>query len=151
MLITSTKLRGRDKIFSLAFTQVRYDRHDRAERSFWNWYLRKQIIGQKTLFLSGGELPYKSNGGARRKISRTPPKGTRILFYGRVPNSFPPLRGTNSTTTNQITGTANFNCNNDNFRTLSSQGPFKSIVINLTETTLAAVILGFNTLSGTNL
>ena len=51
---------------------------------------------------------------------------------------------------NYITGTVNFNSNKDNFRTLSSQGPFKSIVKNLTETTLVAVILGFNTLSGTN-
>ena len=33
------------------------------------------------------------------------PKVTRILFYGRVPNLFPPLRGTNLTTTNYITGT----------------------------------------------
>ena len=98
----------------------------------------------------GGVLSYKRDGGARRKISTTPLKGTRILFYGRVPNSFPPLRGTNSTTTNYITGTANFNSNKDNFRTLSSQGLFESIVINLTETTLAAVIFGFNTLSGTN-
>ena len=31
------------------------------------------------------------------------PKGTRILFYGRVPNSFAPLTGTNSTTTNYVT------------------------------------------------
>ena len=86
-------------------------------------------------------LPYKkkSDGGARRKISRAPLKGTRILFYGHVPNSFPPLRGTNSTTTNHITSS-----NKDNFRTLSSQGIFESLVINLTETTLAAVILGFS-------
>ena len=48
----------------------------------------------------GGLLPYKSVGGARRKILKTPLKGTRILFYGRVQNSFPPLRGTNSITTN---------------------------------------------------
>ena len=54
----------------------------------------------------GGVIPYKSDGGARREFLRTPLKGTRILFYGRVPNSFPPLRGTNSTTTNYITGTA---------------------------------------------
>ena len=74
-------------------------------------------------------LLYKSYG-------RTPLKGTRILFYGRVPNSFPPVRGTNSTTTNYITGTANSNSNEDNFRL------FESIVINLTETTLAAVISG---------
>ena len=56
-----------------------------------------------------GILPYKSVGGACHKILRTPLEGTRILFYGRVPNSFPPLRGTDSTTTNYITGTANFN------------------------------------------
>ena len=76
-----------------------------------------------------GVLLYKSDGGARRKISRTPLKGTRILLYGRVPNS--PLRGTNSTTTNNIIGTAYFNGNKDNFRKLSSQGVFESIVINL--------------------
>ena len=72
------------------------------------------------------------------------------MFYGRVPNSFPPLRGANSTTTNNITGIANFNSNKDNFRTLSSQGVLGSIVINLTEITLAAVIFGFSTLSGRN-
>ena len=70
------------------------------------------------------------------------------MFYGRVPNSFPPLRGNNFTTTNYIAGTANFNSNKDNFRILSSQGIFESIiVINLY---LAAVILGISTLSGTN-
>ena len=74
-----------------------------------------------------GVLPDKSDRGSRRKFLRTPLKGTRNLFqYGRVPNSFPPLRGTNSTTTNYITGTANFNCNKDNFRTLSCQGLFES-------------------------
>ena len=40
---------------------------------------------------AGGVLPYKSQEGARRKISRTPLKGTRILSHGRVPSSFPPL------------------------------------------------------------
>ena len=89
-------------------------------------WMAKNVCGSR-----GGVLPYKSDGGARRKISRTPLKGTRILFYGRVPNSSPPLRGTNSTTTNNIIGTANFNSNKDNFRKLSSQGLFKSIVINL--------------------
>ena len=84
---------------------------------------------------------------ACRKISRTPVKGRRILCYGHVPNKFPPLRGTNSTITNYITGTANLN---SNVQTVSSQGFFESIVINLTETTLAAMILGFGTLSGTN-
>ena len=95
-----------------------------------------------------GVLPCKSDGGAGRKISRALLKGTRILFYGRVPNSFSPLRGTNSTATNYITDTADFNSNTDNFRRLSSQWLFESFVINLTETTLAAVILGFSTLSG---
>ena len=66
-----------------------------------------------------GVLPYKSDGGARRKISTTPSKGRRILFYGRDPNSFPPLRGTYSTTTNCITGTANFNSNKDNYIAVS--------------------------------
>ena len=55
-----------------------------------------------------GVLPYKGDWGARWKISRTPLKGTRILFYGRVPNSFPLIRGTNSTTINYITGTNTF-------------------------------------------
>ena len=50
---------------------------------------------------------------------------------GSCRNSFPPVGGTNSTTTNYITGTANSNSNEDNFRL------FESIVINLTETTLA--------------
>ena len=79
----------------------------------------------------GGVLPYESDEGARRKISRTPLKGTRILFYGRVPNSFALLRGTNSKTANYVTGTANYNSNKDNFWTLSSQGLFESIVIKL--------------------
>ena len=89
-----------------------------------------------------GVLPYKCEEGAHREISRKSLKGTRILFYGRVPNLFPSLRGTNSISTNHITGTVNFNSNKDNFRTLSSQGLFESIVINLY---LAAVILGFST------
>ena len=60
---------------------------------------------EKTNFLRG-VLPYKSDRGARGKISRTPLKCTRILFYGRVPNSLPPLIATNSTTTTYATGTA---------------------------------------------
>ena len=63
----------------------------------------------------GRVLPYRRDGGARRKISITPLKGTRILFYGRVPNSFTPLRGTNSTTTNVITGTANLKITFEHF------------------------------------
>ena len=45
---------------------------------------------------AGGGTASKSDGAGSRRISRTPLKGTRILFYGRVPNSRPPLRGTNS-------------------------------------------------------
>ena len=98
--------------------------------------------------------PYKSEGGARRKISRTTLKGIRVLFYGRVQNSFPPLRRTNSTTTIYVTGSVNFNSNEDNFGKLSSQGLFENIVINLYPNKpyhfLAAVILGFSPLGGTN-
>ena len=58
------------------------------------------LLAQLTPGGQGGVLPYKSVEGARRKILKTPLKGTRILLYGRVQNSFPPLRGTNSITTN---------------------------------------------------
>ena len=58
---------------------------------------------------AGGVLSYKS---------------TRILFYGRDPNSFPPLRGINQTTTNYIKVP----------RQLWQQSP----------------VLGFSTLRGTN-
>ena len=100
---------------------------DFSENQHSNHVQFKPRIGDNLVAQSQGE----SDGGARRKISRTPLKGSRILFYGRVPNSFPTLRGNNSTTTYCITGTANFNSNKDNFRTLSSQGLFESIVINL--------------------
>ena len=70
------------------------------------------------------------------------------MFYGRVPNSLisTPKRYQFNNSKIYITGTANFNSDKDNFRTLSSQGLFESIVINLTETTLAA----FSILSGPN-
>ena len=60
--------------------------------------------------VGGGVLLYKSDKVARRKIFNNTLKGTRILFSGHAPNSFPPLRDTNSTT---------------------KQGLFESIVINL--------------------
>jgi len=69
------------------------------------------------------------------------------MFYGRVPNSListPKRYQFNNSKIYYKHG--NFNSNKDNFRTLSSQGLFESILINLTETTLAA----FSTLSGTN-
>ena len=76
---------------------------------------------------SPGVLPYKSDGGARRKISRTPIKGTSNLVFRACPKFISTLRGINSTTTNYITGTANFKGNKDNFRTLSFRGLFESI------------------------
>ena len=103
----------------------------------------------------GAVLPYKRDGMFVEKILRTSPlKSYQNLFFlwgagGVSEINFHP-RGTNSTTTNYITGTANFNSNKDNFRTLSSQGLFESIVINLTETTLGSVILGFSFLSSIN-
>ena len=75
------------------------------------------------------------------EIFENTPKRYQNLVYGRVPNSFPPLRGTNSTTTNYIAGTAYLNSNKDNFRTPSPQGLLESVVINLYQTTLTAVIL----------
>ena len=85
-------------------------------REYFSWDLVLGLIfyvNNSSFFLGGGRggvLPYKSDGGVNLNVSRTPLKGTRILFYGRDPNSFPPLRGTNSTTVNHITvGTANSN------------------------------------------
>ena len=86
-------------------------------REYFSWDLVLGLIfyvnnSSDSLRGGGGVIPYKSDGGVNRNVSRTPLKGTRILFYGRVPNSFPPLRGTNSTTVNHITaGTANSNSN----------------------------------------
>ena len=68
-------------------------------------HLKKKDCFHLSQFDPGGVLPYKGDGDARRKNSRKPSKVTRILFYGRV----------NSTTTNYMTGTANFNSNTDNF------------------------------------
>ena len=69
------------------------------------------------------------------------------MFYGRVPNS---LISTPKRCQFNNSKIYHWHCkfygDKDNFRTLSSQGLFESIVINLTETTLAA----FSTLSGTN-
>ena len=99
----------------------------------WKVILLSYVARNATQF-PRGVLPYKSGGGALQKISRTPLNGYQnlvLLACQLVTNSFSPLRGTNSTTTNYITGTANFNSNKDNFRTLSSQGRFENIVINL--------------------
>ena len=58
------------------------------------------------------------------KISRTALKGTRILFYGRVPKFISTPKRYKFNNNNNITGTVNFNSNKDNFRTLSLQGRF---------------------------
>ena len=71
----------------------------------------------------GGVLAYKSDGEARRKISKTSLKSTRVLFY-----LFPTLRGTANFTANYTT---NFNSDHDKVQQLSSQELFESIVINL--------------------
>ena len=105
----------------------------RANSHLWKVILLSYVARNVTQF-PRGVLPYKSCGGALQKISRTPLNGYQnlvLLACQLVTNSFSPLRGTNSTTTNYITGTANFNSNKDNFRTLSSQGRFENIVINL--------------------
>ena len=47
---------------------------------------KKHSGGRLLLQKRPGVIPYKSDGVARQKILRTPVKGTRILFYGRVPN-----------------------------------------------------------------
>ena len=75
--------------------------------------------------------PHPEWQGCSSENFENTPKRYQNLFYGSLPNSFLPLRGTNSTTTNYITGTANFNSSQDNFRTLSFQGRLASIVINL--------------------
>ena len=59
----------------------------------------------------GGVLAYKSDGGAHRKISKTFLKSTRILFYGRVANLFPTLRGTGNFTSDNERIVINLNPN----------------------------------------
>ena len=84
----------------------------RSDWVLWEWDTHQNPqLSIIVILFQGGYNPIKVRG------VKTPLKGTRILFYGRVPNSFPPVRGSNSTTT-YITGTANFNSNKDNFRTL---------------------------------
>ena len=91
-------------------------------------FLSTEYLKLEVRIKLGGVLAYKSDGGARRKISKTSLKSTRILFYGRGANLFPTLRGTANFTANY---TANFNSDNDNVQQLSSQELFESIVINL--------------------
>ena len=91
-------------VHSLNFSHCKFGERKRSSiqqqsHKIWRPARRKRISW-------GGVLPYKSDRGARGKISRTPLKCTSILFYGRVPNSLPPLIATNSTTTTYATGTA---------------------------------------------
>ena len=53
----------------------------------------------------GAVIPCKSDRGARPNISRTP---LNLVFWA-CPKFISTPRGTNSTTTNYITSTANFN------------------------------------------
>ena len=81
----------------------------------------------------GGYSPMNWRGCLSGNFENTPKRYQNLVLWAchLVTNSFSPLRRTNSTTTNNITGTANFNSNKDKFRTLCSQGRFESIVINL--------------------
>ena len=81
----------------------------------------------------GGYSPMNWRGCLSGNFENTPKRYQNLVLWAchLVTNSFSPPRRTNSTTTNNITGTANFNSNKDNFRTLCSQGRFESIVINL--------------------
>ena len=82
----------------------------------------------------GGVLPYKSDGV---KIYQN-------LVLWACPKFIPPLRGTNSTTTNYITALQILiYSEKDNYRTLSSEGLFETIIINLTETTGDSSHFGF--------
>ena len=76
---------------------------DYTDYSDYNNYTDRTKYTNYTPCIYSRVLPCKSDG------YQVPEKGTRILFYGRFPNSFPPLRGTNSTTTNYTTGAANSN------------------------------------------
>ena len=87
---------------------------------WWQSFLRKL----RASCLPKGEVPYKKwRGCSMENFENTPKRYQNLFFYGHVSNSFPPLRGTSSTTTN-------FNSSKDNSWTLSSQGLFESIVIN---------------------
>ena len=77
-----------------------------------------------------GVFPHKGEGGSRRKHSSNTPKRYQNLVLWACPKFISPS-SINSTTANYITGTANFNSTNDNFRTLSSQGLFESMVRHL--------------------
>ena len=57
-----------------------------------SWSLSRNPDYNLSTCRTQGVLPYKSVGGARPKFSRTPLKGTRILFNGPVPNPFPPSK-----------------------------------------------------------
>ena len=57
---------------------------------------------------------YKSDGGARRTVSGTRLKGTRIFLWACPKFITTPKRYQSSAPTNYITGTANFNSNKDN-------------------------------------
>ena len=81
-----------------------------------------------------GVLRYKSDGGARRKISGTPLKGTRTFLWTCPKFITTSKRYQSSAPTTYITGTANFNSNKDNmiiFEHFLVKDVFERIVINL--------------------
>ena len=103
--------------------------------NLWKVLLPRYFARNVTQLPRGGEgySPMNWRGCLSGNFENTPKRYQNLVLWAchLVTNSFSPLRRTNSTTTNNITGTANFNSNKDNFRTLCSQGRFESIVINL--------------------
>ena len=77
---------------------------------------------------------YKSDGDARRKISGTPLKGTRIFLWVYPKFITTPKRYQSLAPTNYITGIVNFNSNKDNmiiFEHFLVKDVFEIIVINV--------------------
>ena len=113
----------------------------------------------KGYYIPGGYFPIKVTGVPVGKFANTSKRYPNV-FYGRAPKSFSPPRGTNSTTTNYITGTAN--ANRIYFKKYSDtclplwwnesigRKIIKEFCKKVHWQTLAAVILGFSTLSFIN-
>ena len=59
---------------------------NRVRRDWQSSVMRGFLFSQRVTRDFPLKFPYKKDRGAPRKISRTRLKGTRILFYGRVPN-----------------------------------------------------------------
>ena len=102
----------------------------RANSHLWKVLLPRYLARNVTQLPGGGYSPMNWRGCLSENFENTPKRYQNLVLWACHPvtNSFSPLRRTNSTTTNNITGTANFYSNKDNFLTLSSQGRFESII-----------------------